>query len=408
MLFLFLLRRVVTRGRLTLVDSAGRSHSVEPGGKLNVTIRLHGPRVSGRLCVNPWLRVGEAYMDGSLTIEQGTLSEFLYLCTSGADAFDRHPIQTIGKWVRWPLRYVHQFNPVGRARANIAYHYGLSDSLYRLFLDADRQYSCAYFPHGNETLEEAQEKKKRHIAAKLLLEPGMHVLDIGSGWGGLALYLAGLASVEVTGITLSQEQLRAARSRAVEAGIEKRVRFELREYRDLTGRFDRIVSVGMFEHVGIARYRTFFDKLRHVLAPEGVALLHSIGRMEGPGTNNPWLRKYIFPGAYCPALSEVVAAVERSGLWITDVEVLRLHYAQTLKEWLRRFQANRDRVKELYDERFCRMWEFYLAGCEVAFRDNRMLVFQIQLAHRPNAVPLSRDYIADWEREQRPTSIRTA
>jgi cyclopropane-fatty-acyl-phospholipid synthase len=223
----------------------------------------------------------------------------------------------------------------------------------------------------------------------------MKVLDIGSGWGGLALHLAQLANVDVTGVTLSREQLGVAQKRAAAAGRSEQVRFHLRDYRQETGNYDRIVSVGMFEHVGVSHYPTFFGKLKQLLAPDGVALLHAIGRMEAPGTTNAWLRKYIFPGSYCPALSEVVSAVERSGLWITDIEILRLHYADTLREWARRFQANRERARELYGERFCRMWEFYLAACEMAFRRGRMMVFQIQIARQQDAVPLTRDYLLE-------------
>ncbi|MGH6886480.1 MAG: class I SAM-dependent methyltransferase, partial [Geminicoccales bacterium] len=292
----------------------------------------------------------------------------------------------------------HQYNPVPRARANAAHHYDLSDALYDLFLDADRQYSCAYFTHPHDDLAQAQADKKRHIAAKLLLRPGHRVLDIGSGWGGLGLYLAGAGAGEVVGITLAEEQLKVSRARAEQAGLADRVRFELRDYRDQAGRFDRIVSVGMFEHVGLQHYPAFFRKIRELLVEDGVALVHAIGRMHGPGATNAWIRKYIFPGGYAPALSEVLPAVERLGLWVTDIEILRLHYAKTLRAWRRRFMANRDRVAQVYDERFCRMWEFYLIGSELAFRRMGHMVFQIQLAKRQDAVPLTRDYIVDWER----------
>ena len=292
------------------------------------------------------------------------------------------------------LRRLHQDNRLGRARVNVAHHYDLSGALYDLFLDQDRQYSCAYFHNGAETLEEAQEKKKRHIMAKLLLEPGMRVLDVGSGWGGLALEMAQTASVDVTGLTLSQEQLAVANKRAAADGLTSHVRFAMRDYRDEQGTYDRIVSVGMFEHVGVAHYRTYFDTLSKRLKSDGVALVHAIGRTGPPGSTDPWLRKYIFPGGYCPSLSEVLAAVERSGLWVTDIEILRLHYAETLRHWFERFQVNRDQAKAIYDERFCRMWEFYLASCEAAFRNGPMMVFQLQLSHRRDAVPLTRDYVA--------------
>jgi len=336
-------------------------------------------------------------MDGTLTIEHGSLADFLQICAAGLDALEEGSLGVIRRYTDHSFRRLQQYNPIGRSRANVAHHYDLSDELYELFLDSDRQYSCAYFRTGTETLEQAQLEKKRHIAAKLLLKPGMKVLDIGSGWGGLALHLAQLFNVNVTGVTLSNEQLKVSRSRVAEAGLSGQVGFRLRDYRKESGIYDRIVSVGMFEHVGVTHYAEFFAKMKRLLAPGGVALLHAIGRMEPPGTTNAWLRKYIFPGGYCPALSEVVAAIERSGLWITDIEILRLHYADTLREWARRFRENRERARELYDERFCRMWEFYLAACEMAFRSSRMMVFQIQIARQQNAVPLTRDYIFEAE-----------
>ncbi len=291
-------------------------------------------------------------------------------------------------------RRLDQFNVPGRARRNVAHHYDLNGRLYSLFLDRDRQYSCAYFPTGAETLEEAQMAKKRHIAAKLCLDrPDLHVLDIGCGWGGLALTLARDYGARVTGITLSSEQLAEARSRAEAEGLAHRVQFELLDYRAVHASYDRIVSVGMFEHVGVNHYRSFFNVLRRALKPNGVALIHTIGQWDGPGTNNPWINKYIFPGSYCPALSEVTPAIERSGLATTDLEVLRLHYAETLRHWRRRFAANRDMIGSLYDERFCRMFEFYLSSCELAFRYGSLTVFQFQLSREQNAVPLTRDYI---------------
>ena len=395
MLLSSLLDRLIRTGRLTVIDPAGRPHRFGPGGTPAVAVRLHDPTLPARLLASPGLAVGEAYMDGTLTVEEGTLRDFLHLCTSGFEALDRHPVQALRRQLGRPLRRLRQYNPMRRARANVAHHYDLSDTLYDLFLDRNRQYSCAYFRDDGESLDQAQENKKRHIAAKLLLRPGMRGLDIGSGAGGLALSLAHTAEVEVTGITLSEEQLKAARERAAAVGLGGRVRFHLRDYREETGTYDRVVSVGMFEHVGVAHYGTFFATLRRLLRPDGVGLLHAIGRMEPPGGTNPWLRKYIFPGGYCPALSEVLAAIERTGLWVTDIEILRLHYAETLRCWFDRFQANRDRIAALYDERFCRMWEFYFAGCEMAFRNGPMMVFQIQLARRRDAVPLTREYMGD-------------
>ena len=286
----------------------------------------------------------------------------------------------------------------GTSPAAIAHHYDLSGAIYDLFLDRDRQYSCASFEAPDRSLDEAQLAKKRHLASKLAIEPGMRVLDIGSGWGGLALYLAEVCGAEVVGVTLSQEQHALSVQRAAQGGLGGRAHFRLMDYREVDGTFDRIVSVGMFEHVGIGHYREFFDKVRALLEPDGVAILHSICRADGPNATSAWTKKYIFPGGYIPALSEVLPPIEKSGLYLTDIEVLRLHYAQTLREWRRRFADHRDTARRLMDERFCRMWEFYLVGAELGFRRLGNMVFQMQLARRQDAVPLTRDYITEWER----------
>ncbi len=306
------------------------------------------------------------------------------------------------------LRRLHQYNPAPRAQRNVAHHYDLSDQLYELFLDRDRQYSCAYFLSPDDDIETAQLNKRRHIAAKLMLRPGQRVLDIGCGWGGMALYLADECGVDVTGLTLSEEQLKVAQRRAAAAGLSDRVRFHLRDYREETGQYDRIVSVGMFEHVGLNHYGRFFAKVNELLTPDGVALLHSIGRKDGPASTNPWMRKYIFPGGYSPALSEVLPIVERRPLWVTDIEILRLHYADTLRAWRDRFNEHRDRIRALYDERFCRMWEVYLIGSELAFRRQDHIVFQMQLARAVETVPITRDYMFDWERGHRKPDERAA
>ena len=391
-----LLRSMVRSGRLSIVDASGRTHDFEGAGAgPHVTVRLHVRSLPLRLVLNPSLAFGEAYMDGTLTIEQGSLRELLHLVTQGLDILDTHPLSRL----RTSLgRRRQRRNHRRRARANAAHHYDLSSSLYEMFLDADWQYSCAYFPRGDETLEQAQSAKKRHIAAKLLLKPGCEVLDIGSGWGGLALELARTERVRVSGITLSTEQLEAARARAETAGLAGEVRFELRDFREVQDQFDRIVSVGMFEHVGTADYDQFFATIAKAMKPGGVAVLHSIGRRSPPGGADPWISKYIFPGGYVPALSEVLPAIERSGLWVTDIEILRLHYADTLRQWYERFQESRDETRALYDERFCRMWEFYLAACEMLFRQGDLMVFHVQLAHERDDVPLTRDYITDYER----------
>jgi len=391
-------RHLITVGALTVVDADGKSHRFTGADGPEVTVRLHDRALHHRLIFNPYLAVGEAYMDGTLTVEDGTIYDALELAGRNVAALDSYPLQRLQDRLTRVLRTVQTYNPIGRAQRNVAHHYDLSDTLYDLFLDKDRQYSCAYFVTDNDSLEVAQDNKKLHLASKLLLKPGQKVLDIGSGWGGLALYLARLAGVDVTGVTLSVEQQKVAQTRARGAGLADKVRFHLRDYRQEPGKYDRIVSVGMFEHVGTAHYREFFTKVRDLLTDDGVMLLHAIGRAGPPGGTNPWLRKYIFPGGYTPALSEVLRAVEKVGLWVTDVEVLRLHYASTLREWRRRFDANRDKVRSLYDERFCRMWEFYLAGCEIAFRHLGQMVFQMQIARRLETVPLTRDYIADFER----------
>jgi cyclopropane-fatty-acyl-phospholipid synthase len=338
-------------------------------------------------------------MAGALAVNDNNIYDALDLLLANVGhSPSTHPVYRLRELLAAVVRRIVQYNPAGRSRRNVAHHYDLNGRLYSLFLDRDRQYSCAYFPRGDETLEEAQVAKKRHIAAKLCLtRPGLRVLDIGCGWGGMALTLARDFGAHVTGITLSQEQLTEARARAGAEGLADRVRFELLDYRAVTETFDRVVSVGMFEHVGIGHYRAFFDTVARCLKPDGVALIHAIGRSDGPGSTNAWIRKYIFPGGYSPALSEVLPSVERSGLMATDIEILRLHYAETLRHWRRRFAANRDAITALYDEKFCRMFEFYLAGSEITFRSGGHMVWQLQLAHGHGAVPLTRDYIAAVE-----------
>ncbi|MEE8516028.1 MAG: cyclopropane-fatty-acyl-phospholipid synthase family protein [Alphaproteobacteria bacterium] len=403
MLLARLFDRLIKFGTLTVIDANGKSHSFGGEGGPNVTLRLHDKSLHYKMFFRPQLYAGEAYMDGTLTIEEGTLYDFLDMFLTNVQQYQPGPVGiAIGK-IAWCWNWFSHLIPPPRARANVAHHYDLSGTLYDLFLDKDRQYSCAYFVRGNETLEAAQDNKKRHIAAKLLLDrPGLKILDIGSGWGGLALYLAEVADAEVTGITLSEEQVKVSNERARDAGLDNRVHFECQDYRDLRGQYDRIVSVGMFEHVGAPQYDEFFRQVHDLLKPDGVALLHSIGCMGEPEVTSPWLRKYIFPGGHTPALSEVQPSVEKSGLWVTDVEILRLHYAETIKHWHTRFEAHRDEIRDLYDERFCRMWELYLLGCELAFRRQGHMVFQMQLARDQEAVPLTRDYITAWEDAHRP------
>jgi cyclopropane-fatty-acyl-phospholipid synthase len=401
MLLARVLAPVLGEGQLTIIDAAGRLHRIEgPRPGPSVTLRIHTWWTGIRLALRPRLALGEAYMDGTLTVEEGSdIYHLLDLIGRNIAALEATPMVRLSFIVQRWLRVLEQYNPIGRAQRNVAHHYDLKDQLYDFFLDRDRQYSCAYFKTGEEPLEQAQLDKKRHIAAKLLLQPGQHVLDIGSGWGGMGLFLSQQFGVDVTGVTLSKEQHAVSCRRALEGGSADKVRFKLLDYRRERGTYDRIVSVGMFEHVGVSHYVEFFTKVKELLSDDGVMLLHSIGRMEPPGATNTWLGKYIFPGGYTPALSEVLAAIEKVGLWVTDVEVLRLHYAETLRHWRMRFLANREKIKQMagYDDRFCRMWEFYLAGCEVAFRYMHQMVFQIQLARRQDAVPLTRAYLIDAE-----------
>ncbi|MFV3127740.1 class I SAM-dependent methyltransferase [Niveispirillum sp. KHB5.9] len=410
MLLFRFLRAIVTQGSLTVIDARGQPHKfgTDMPGIRPVKVRLTDPALEWTLGLHPGLFAGEAYMDGTLQMVEGSLYDFVDLITRNIGFSHMGPAGFVQRFGVGVQRFIQQRNPLDRSRRNVAHHYDLSRHFYDLFLDADRQYSCAYFPEPGMSLEAAQDAKKRHIAAKLLLKPGQEVLDVGCGWGGMALTLAKLADVHVTGITLSTEQLAVARERATAAGLSDRVRFELCDYRELPGRFDRIVSVGMFEHVGVPQYPTFFKKVRELLADDGVALLHSIGRAEGPGTTNPWIRKYIFPGGYSPSLSEVTPAIEGAGLWLTDMEVWRLHYAETLRHWRERFLANRDKVLELYDERFCRMWEFYLVGSECAFRHQGHMVFQAQLARDVHALPTARDYMLTDERGMAERQTRAA
>jgi cyclopropane-fatty-acyl-phospholipid synthase len=397
-----ILKRFVCVGQLTVRWPNGERsiYAGPPDSGPAAGIVIEDARTIRRLVLNPTLAVGEAYMDRGLVPDGCGIYDVIEVLALNVMANAKgHPIARLRSALGVIRRRIDQYNPAYRARRNVAHHYDLNGRLYSLFLDRDRQYSCAYFTNPNATLEEAQVAKKRHIAAKLCLDrPDLTVLDIGCGWGGLALTLARDHGARVTGITLSTEQLNEARARAAAEGLTDRVSFELLDYRAMDRTFDRVVSVGMFEHVGVVHYREFFDTIGRCLNPDGVALLHAIGRSDGPGFTNPWIAKYIFPGGYCPALSEVVPRVEKSGLVATDIEILRLHYAETLRNWRRRFIANRDTIAAIYDERFCRMFEFYLCGSEIAFRREGHMVFQIQLAHQQTAVPLMREYIIETER----------
>jgi len=394
------IQRIVRSGTLKITGPQGATHVFGDGSGNPVHMAIHTRHAERAIALDPMLALPEAFMDGELDFVEGDSLALLKLVYENLG-----PTSTIeATWLkaleglRYAFRRFYQVNTAARARRNVQHHYDLSGELYRLFLDTDMQYSCAYFERPDMTLEQAQLAKKRHIAAKLRIKPGHNVLDIGSGWGGLGLYLAKSFEADVLGVTLSTEQHAVATERARVEGLEDRVHFEIRDYRDLSERFDRIVSVGMFEHVGVNHYRTFFDKCATLLKPDGVMVLHSIGRFGPPAATNAFIRKHIFPGGYIPALSEITPAIEKSGLMIGDIEILRLHYADTLKHWRERFLANRERAKAIYDERFCRMWEFYLSGSEAAFRWQDMMVFQIQLTHRNDTLPLTRGYMEKAEK----------
>jgi len=398
MLVSSLFHRLIRVGELTITDAGGREHFFVgdlPGPKCHV--RFHTRKMEWQLILNPSMALGRGFTEGWWSVVDGTLYDCLDMIGRNLEVSGRPRHDEFLRKLSYPVRRLQQFNPIHRSHRNVAHHYDLSREFYELFLDTDRQYSCAYFRSGDDTLEAAQENKKRLIAGKLRLKPGQTVLDIGCGWGGLALHLAREHDVHVTGLTLSSEQLTVARERAEAEGLGDKVSFHLRDYRDQQGTFDRVVSVGMFEHVGVNHYDTYFGAIHDRLKPDGVALMHTIGRMEGPSTTDPWIRTYIFPGGYLPAMSEVSGSIERCGLWMTDVEILRLHYAETLRHWRQRFLAHREDAKRLYDERFCRMWEYYLVICEISFRYLNNTVFQFQMARGQDSVPLTRDYLAEME-----------
>jgi cyclopropane-fatty-acyl-phospholipid synthase len=394
-----IIERLVRKGSLTVTGSNGSTITFGDGSGDPIHILIKTRRAERAIALDPMLALPEAFMDGELDVVKGDVLGLLHIAfeNMGPGGIDVAWTKAL-EGLRHAFRRFQQLNTTSRSRRNVQRHYDLSGELYKLFLDEDMQYSCAYFERPDITLEEAQLAKKRHLAAKLRLKPGQNVLDIGSGWGGLGLYLARNFEVNVLGVTLSTEQHGVSSERALSEGLDNHVHFELRDYRHLTERFDRIVSVGMFEHVGVNHYRTFFEKCATLLKPDGVMVLHSIGRNGPPSATNAFIRKYIFPGGYIPALSEVLPEIEKAGLMVTDIEILRLHYAETLKVWRERFMANRDKAKAIYDERFCRMWEFYLAGSEASFRWQEMMNFQIQLTRRNDVVPLTRDYIGKCEK----------
>lgn len=393
-----ILHKAIRAGRLKVTKVDG-SHvlfgGMEPGP--DAAIRFTDPAVERQILFNPELGGPEAYMDDKIVIEEGTLHDVVRIFMINRERLNQTPFQRFWQEVAHRFRFVQQYNPASRARKNVEVHYDIGEDIYRLFLDRDMQYSCAYFPTGKESLEDAQTLKKRHIAAKLKIADGQKILDIGCGWGGMGLYLAHLADVEVLGVTLSERQLKVARRRAEILGVSDRVRFELRDYREVDEKFDRIVSVGMLEHVGAGYLREYFNTVRSRLNEEGVALIHAISSIAPPGGSMPFLHKYIFPGGYTPSLSETMTAVEHANLWLLDCEILRMHYGYTLAHWRARFDANRATAAQIMDERFCKMWELYLSMCEATFMDGTSHVFQLQLGNRRDAVPITRDYMPGEE-----------
>lgn len=387
------LARRLKRGAMTLTYADGTVRRYGDGTGNAVEVAISDPDFPKNFVLNPDLTTGEAYMDGTLTIKDDDLAGLLTFALKNRAKSGTIEASRGIEGIRTILGRLRQVNPVKRSKSNVAHHYDLSGSLYDLFLDEDRQYSCAYFVNPDDSLEKAQAQKKQHIAKKLLLEPGMKVLDIGCGWGGMALTLARDFGARVVGVTLSEEQFAYANERVKKSGLSHQIDIRLLDYRSLNETFDRIVSVGMFEHVGAPQFRTYFRQIHDLLARDGVALVHTIGRTTPPGATSSWIEKYIFPGGYAPSMSEIMQAVEKEDLYPTDIEVWRLHYAETLRHWRERFERQIDAVRDLYDEKFCRMWRYYLLASELTFRHDHQCVFQIQLTHDQTAVPLTRDYL---------------
>lgn len=400
-----LFRKMIRDGELTVIDSSGKTYvyGTPNPAKPGVTVRFTDAAVASRIAINPALGAGEGFMDGRIIIEKGDIRQLVDLVTWNLRWQRDNPVR-FALWRQASIAAkIDQINFARRSKRNVAHHYDLDDRLYDLFLDPHRQYSCAYFDTPEMGLDAAQEAKLAHIAAKLDLKPGQKVLDIGCGWGGMARFIHKVSGAEVLGVTLSEEQLKYARNKAAEMGISDKVTFELIDYRALperfAGKFDRIVSVGMFEHVGLPHFNQFFQTVEALMKTDGVALIHSIARADGPGATDPWTAKYIFPGGYSPALSQIVPAIEKAWMWITDIEVLRLHYAHTIRHWYDRCEARRPEIVALYDERFYRMWMFYLAAAMSAFNNDGHMNVQIQLTKRRDTLPLRRDYIGETEKQ---------
>jgi len=394
MYLLNFLNRLIKDDGFELVDANSKSYIIGKPKKENpIRFKILDKSLHWKLLINPDLYLGEAYMDGSIIIENGTLTEFLDIAFKNIGRQPTNSITNVLGKFRRIYRYITNFNLIGKSKLNVAHHYDISNKFYNLFLDEKRQYSCAYFKNENDTLEVAQNNKIDHIIKKLNLKPNQRILDIGCGWGTLALDIAKKTQCEVVGITLSENQLEYAQQKVKEMNLENQVQFRLADYRQLNEKFDRVVSVGMFEHVGRKFYRKYFEKVFDFLNEDGVALIHTIGSVNPPRGPQPWISKYIFPGGYTPSLSEISLPIEKSGLIVSDVEVLRTHYAHTLRNWKERFISKKEEVLDMFDEKFFRMWEFYLVGCEMAFKWSDQVVFQFQLTKKFKATPITRDYI---------------
>ena len=394
MYLLNFLRKLIKIDGFEFVDANNRSHIIgKPKKEKPIRLKILDKSLHWKLLINPDLYLGEGYMDGSIVIENGTLTEFLDIALKNVGREPTNSITNVIGRFRRVYKYLTNFNLIGKSKENVAHHYDISEKFYDLFLDEKRQYSCAYFKNEDDTLEIAQNNKIDHIIKKLNLKPNQKVLDIGCGWGTLAIDIAKKTQCEVVGITLSENQLKYAKQKAKEMNLENQVDFRLADYRQINEKFDRVVSVGMFEHVGRNFYKKYFNKVFDFLNEDGVALIHTIGSVSPPRAPQPWITKYIFPGGYTPSLSEISLPIEKSGLILSDIEVLRTHYQHTLRNWKNRFMSKKDKVLEMFDEKFFRMWEFYLVGCEMAFKWGDQVVFQLQLTKKLNSTPITRDYI---------------
>ena len=388
------LNKLIKEDGFILIDANSKKYIIgNPKKKVPIILKLLDKKLHYKLFIYPDLYFGEAYTDGTLEIENGSLTDFLEITMKNIGRNEINIFGKILKKIRGTYRYLTNFNIAKKSKDNVAHHYDISDDLYDLFLDPKRQYSCAYFKSENESLETAQNNKIDHLIKKLNLKPNQKVLDIGSGWGSLAIEIAKKTKCEVTGITLSENQYKYSLNKVKENNLENQVQFKLSDYRNLREKFDRIVSVGMFEHVGRKFYKTFFRQVNNLLNYDGLALIHTIGSINGPRDPQPWITKYIFPGGYTPSMSELASPIEKSGLIVSDIEVLRMHYSHTLRHWKERCISNKSKILEMFDEKFFRMWEFYLTSCELAFKLEDQVVFQFQLTKDLTTAPTTRDYI---------------